>query len=85
MLINKLLQSDIYAVNTVRSNRRQMPKMKIDKDMKRGDVYFNYSDNILCFLLCDNKAVLLLASNIEGMDTCSTVQCHEKGLSSKPK
>ena len=31
------------------------------------------------------KAVLLLASNIEGMDTCSAVQCRMKSLSSKTR
>ena len=39
-LINKLLKNDIYAVGTVKSNKKQMPKMKIDKEMKRGDVDF---------------------------------------------
>ena len=83
MLINMLRQSGIYAVGMVRSNRKQMPKMKIDKEMKRGDVDFKYSDNILYCRWYDNKAVLPLAGNIEGMGTCSTVQRRMKGSSSK--
>ena len=60
-----------------------MPKMKIDKEMKRGDVDFKYSDNILYCRWYNNKAVLPLTGNIEGMDTCSTVQRRMKGSSSK--
>ena len=35
-----------------------MLKMNIDKEMKRGDVDFKYSDNIVCRKWYDNKAVL---------------------------
>ena len=59
--------------------------MKTDTEMKRADVDFTlkYSDNILCCKWYDKKAVLLLATNIGGMDTCSAVQCRMKSLSSK--
>ena len=43
MLINKLLQNVIYADGTVRTNRKQMPGIKIDKEMRRCDVDFKYS------------------------------------------
>ena len=56
--------------------------MKIDKEIKRGGVDLKYSDNVVCCNWYD-KIVLLLASNIEGMDTCSTVQRRMKGSSSK--
>ena len=61
--------------------------MKTDTEIKRADVDFTltYSDNILCCKWFDEKAVLLLASNIEGMDTCSAVQCRMKSLSSKTR
>ena len=59
MLINKILQNDIYAVGTIRGNRKQMKKRKIDKEMKLGEVGFKYSDNILCCKCYHNKAVLL--------------------------
>ena len=42
-----------------------------------------YPDNMLCCKWYDNKGVLLLASIIEGMDICSTVQRSMKGSSSK--
>ena len=35
-LIEKLFQKDIYGIGTVRANRKQMPKMIDDKQMKRG-------------------------------------------------
>ena len=36
-LIEKLFQKGIYGIGTIRSNRKQMPKMIYDKQMKRGD------------------------------------------------
>ena len=64
MLIDNSFQNGIFPVETVRSNKKQMPKMKIDSEIKRGDVDFKYSDNVLCCKWYNNKAVLLLASNI---------------------
>ena len=61
-----------------------MPKMKIDREMKRRDVDFKYPDNILFCKWYNNKAVLLLASNIEEIDTCSTVQHLMNSSLSKP-
>ena len=34
-LIEKLFQKDIYVIGTVQANRKQMPKMIDDKQMKR--------------------------------------------------
>ena len=39
-LIEKLFQKSIYGIGTVRANRKQMPKMIDDKQMKRGDCEF---------------------------------------------
>ena len=49
--------------------------------MKQGNVDFKYSDGILCCKWYDNKAVLFSASNIEGIDTRSTVQRRMKDFS----
>ena len=35
-LMKKLFQKGIYGIGTVRSNRKQMPKMIDDKQMKKG-------------------------------------------------
>ena len=33
----KLLENGIYGIGTVRANRKQMPSLKQDKQMKRGE------------------------------------------------
>ena len=45
-----------------------MPKLKDDKKMVRGDSDFQFSKNVICSKWFDSKPVLLLATNIEGMD-----------------
>ena len=82
-LINKLFHRDIYAIGTVRSNRKQMPKLKEDKKMLRGDADFQFSKNIICCKWYDNKAVLLLATDVEGMSGSSNVMRRMKGSSTK--
>ena len=39
-LTEKLFQKSIYGIGTVRANRKRMPKMIDDKQMKRGDCEF---------------------------------------------
>ena len=46
-LIEKLFQKDIYGIGTVRANRKEMPKMIDDKQMKRGDCKFLFSGNTM--------------------------------------
>lgn len=46
MFYDKLLDKCIYGVTTVRSGRKQIPQRKNDKQMKRGDVDFKYSDSV---------------------------------------
>ena len=59
-LIEKLFQKDIYGIGTVRANRKQMPKMIDDKQMKRGDCEFLFSGNTMACKWMDNRSVLLL-------------------------
>ena len=82
-LIGKLFDDGIYAIGTVRSNRKQIPTVKPDKGMKRRDVEFQYSENIISCKWYDNKAVLLLSTNVEGMDSCSNVLRRMKGSANK--
>ena len=70
-------------VGTVPSNRKQMSQMKIDKSMKRGDVNFQYSSKVICCKWFDNRGVMLLPSNLQGMDECSNVSRRLKGSVNK--
>ena len=46
-LIEKLFQKGIYGIGTVRANRKQMPKMIDDKQIKRGDCEFLFSGHTM--------------------------------------
>ena len=50
-----------------------MVKIKDDKKMVRGDSDFQFSKNVISYKWFDEKPVLLLATNIEGMDGRSNV------------
>ena len=78
LLINKLFKENIYAIGTARSNRKHVPKLKDDKKMVRGDSDFQFPKNVICCKWFDNKPVLLLATNIEGMDGTSNVMRRTK-------
>ena len=83
LLINKLFEENIYAIGTVRSNQKYIPKLKDDKKMVRGDSDFQFSENAICCKRFDNKPDLLLATNNEGMDGTSNVLRQTKGFTTK--
>lgn len=85
-LIHKLYDRGIYAVGTQRSNRKFVPDMKPDKEMTknpRGDIDIRYSKKAICCKWYDNKPVLMMGSNVEGIDDISTIPRRMKGASSK--
>ena len=82
-LIEKLFQKNIYGIRTVRANRKQMPKMIDDKQMKRGDCEFLFSGNTMACKWMDNWSVLLLSSALERMNDILSVQRREKGSMTK--
>ena len=82
-LIEKLFQKDIYGIGTVRADRKQMPKMIDNKQMKRGDCKFLFSGNTMASKRMDNRSVLLLSSALEEMNNILSVQRREKGSNSK--
>ena len=45
-LVEKLFGRGIYCLCTVQSDRKNMAIMKKDKDMKRGDIDFQYANNL---------------------------------------
>ena len=83
LLINKLSEENMYAIGTARSKRKHMPKLKDDKKMVRGETDFQFSKNVICCKWFDNKPVLLLATNIEGMGGTSNVMRRTKGSATK--
>ena len=83
ILSEKLFDKNIYAIGTVRKNRKQLPKMLEDKKIKVGDCKFLYSKNVMACKWMDNRSVLLLSSAIEGIDDVSSVQRREKGSATK--
>ena len=82
-LIEELFQKGIYGAGIVRANRKQMPKMIDDKQMKRGDCEFLFSGNTMACKWMDNRSVLLLSSALEGMNDILSVQRREKGSKTK--
>ena len=82
-LIAKLFDHGIYGISIVRSNRKLMPKLPDDRSMRQGDIHYQYSEKVICVKWKDNRGVVLVGSNIDGADNCSSVQRREKGMSSK--
>ena len=54
-----------------------------DKQMKRGDYEFIFSDNTMACKWEGNQSVLLLSSALEGMNDILSVQWREKGSKEK--
>ena len=79
LLISKLFKKRIYGVGTAQSNRRGMPALPSDKEMKRGDSDYQFSTDVGCCKWMDNRSVVMLCSNIEGMQTKSSIQRRAKG------
>ena len=59
-LLVKLLEMGIYATGTVRANRKNMPVLKHDKEMKRGEHNWFSSNHLSAIKWMDNKSVILL-------------------------
>jgi len=84
LLVRKLLEErQIYAIGTARKDRKQMPSLKPDKEMKRGDIFIQQSKNVTCSKWFDNKAVLMLSTNVAGMEGTTNVSCRVKGSANK--
>ena len=64
-LILKLFEDGIYATGTVRSNRKHMPTLKADKQMKRDEHDWLACDTISTTKWMDNRSVILLSTIIQ--------------------
>ena len=82
-LIEKLFQKGIYSIGTVRAKRKQMSKIIDDRLMKREDYVFIFSDNTMAWKWVDNRSVLLLSSDLEGMNDILSGQMRGKGSKTK--
>ena len=83
LLVNKLYEKGLYCVGTVRKDRRNMAVMPNDSNMKRGDIEFQFSENIAAVKWFDNRGVTLVGTALEGCDQISSVSRRAKGQSSK--
>ena len=69
----------ICTVETVRSNRKQVPNgVKIKASKNESD--FHYSKSIICCKWYESKLVLLLATNVEGTNGTSNIMRQTKGV-----
>ena len=57
--------------------------MKKDKNMKRGDVDFQYANNVVAVKWFDNRGVTMVGTCLEECDKISTVSRRVKGQSAK--
>ena len=57
--------------------------MKKDKNMKRGDVDFQYANNVVAVKWFDNRGVTMVGTCLEECDKISTVSRKVKGQSAK--
>lgn len=83
MLVYKLYERGIYSVGTVRSDRKNMAIMKKDKDMERGDVDFQYAENVFAVKWFDNRGVTLVGTCQLGCNRVSSVLRRVKGQAAK--
>ena len=82
-LIIKLFDKGLYGIGTARMDRKGMPKMKPDKQMKKGDHECQFTDKVTCCKWFDRRSVTMLFSNISGIQSTSTVQQRMKQSTTK--
>ena len=61
-LMVKLLENGIYGIGTGRANRKHMPSLKQDKQMKRGEHDWQACQTLSASKWMDNKSVILLSN-----------------------
>ena len=83
-LLFKLLEMGIYAAGTVRANRKNMPVLKHDKEMKRGEHGWFSSNHLSAIKWMDNKSVTLLSNYFNPKET-QQIERRIKGSKDKVK
>ena len=83
-LMLKLFEDGIYATGTVRSNRKHMPTLKVDKQMKSGDYDWLSCHTISAAKWMGNRSVILL-SNYHNPSAFQEINRRVKGSKEKVK
>ena len=78
-LIQKLHNNGLHGLGLARSNRINMPQIKKDREMKRGDYQFKFYNHTVSIKWYDNKSVMLLGSHLKERISISTMQRRLKG------
>ena len=81
-LMAKLLENGIYGIGTVRANRKHMPTLKQDKQMKCGEHDWQACQSFSATKWMDNKSVILL-SNYHNPSSVRDIDRTSKGIKRK--
>ena len=68
-LLVTLLEMGIYATDNVRANQKNMPVLKYDKEMKRGEHDWFSSNQLSAIKWMNNKSVILLSNYFNPKET----------------
>ena len=79
-LVEKLFDRGIKYLGTVRSDWKNMAIMKKGKDMKRGDIDFQYANNVIAVKWFENRRVTMVGTCLEECNKVSTVTRRVKGI-----
>ena len=79
-LVEKLFDRGIKCLGTVRSDWKNMAIMKKGKDMKRGDIDFQYANNVIAVKWFENRRVTMVGTCLEECNKVSTVTRRVKGI-----
>ena len=82
-LIIKLFDKGLYRIGTARMDRKGMSKMKPDKQMNSGDHEYQFAGEVAYYKWFDQQPVIMLFSNISGMQSTSIDQRRKKGSATK--
>ena len=64
-LVEKLFDRGIYCLSTVRNDRKNKTIMKKDKDIKRGDIDFQYANHEVAVKWFDNRKVMIVGKCLD--------------------
>ncbi|CAH1970101.1 unnamed protein product [Acanthoscelides obtectus] len=83
-LMEDLKNMQIHACGTVNSSRRNIPKFKSDKNMKRGDIeWFTSNSDLSVIKWKDKRSVFLLSNFHDPRDTLEVNRKEENGSITK--
>lgn len=72
-MVEKLFYSRIYCLGRVGSDQGNMAIMEKDKDIKRGDINFQYANNVVALKWFDNHGMTMVFTCLEECTKVSTI------------